>query len=114
MEWLIIILLFIVMWMIGNLSRAMIVIQEDLDQLTKNFNEQSWGDESEESELHEDELYKAAEKIVVDAQTCSTSYLQRELKIGYARAANLIDLLERNGVVSPGDGVRPRKVINKE
>lgn len=59
----------------------------------------------------EDELYPEAKKTVIEAGKASTSYLQRKLGVGYARAAKLIDLLEEKGVVGPADGSKPRDVI---
>jgi len=61
----------------------------------------------------EDELYDEALRLVVESQKASTSFLQRKLKIGYARAARLLDLLEQNGIVSPQEGSKPRKVLIK-
>ena len=61
----------------------------------------------------EDDLYEEAKEIVVKANKASTSYLQRKLRIGYARAARLIDILEEKGVVSEGDGAKPREVLIK-
>ncbi len=58
-----------------------------------------------------DPLYDEAREAVVAAGKASTSYLQRKLRVGYARAARLIDLLEENGVIGPGDGARPREVL---
>lgn len=66
--------------------------------------EESGGDE-------EDELYPEAKKTVLEAGKASTSYLQRKLGVGYARAAKLIDMLEERGVVGPADGAKPREVI---
>ncbi|HEV3244972.1 MAG TPA: DNA translocase FtsK 4TM domain-containing protein [Candidatus Paceibacterota bacterium] len=62
-------------------------------------------------EEEEDELYGEAKKTVIEAGKASTSYLQRKLGIGYARAAKLIDMLEERGVVGPADGAKPRDVI---
>ncbi len=59
----------------------------------------------------EDDLYEEAREIVIQAGKASTSFLQRKLRIGYARAARLIDMLEERGVVSPGSGAKPRDVI---
>ena len=59
----------------------------------------------------DDELYEEAKEIVVSTGKASTSFLQRKLRIGYARAARLIDLLEEKGVVGPGSGAKPREVM---
>jgi S-DNA-T family DNA segregation ATPase FtsK/SpoIIIE len=58
-----------------------------------------------------DPLYQKAQQTVIDHQTASTTFLQRKLKIGYARAASLIDELEQNGVIGPQDGSKPRKIF---
>ena len=62
----------------------------------------------------EDELYNHAYQIVVEVQKASTSYLQRRLRIGYARAARLLDLLEARGVVGPGQGAKSREVYHSK
>lgn len=59
----------------------------------------------------DDELYPEAKKTVIEAGKASTSYLQRKLGVGYARAARLMDLLETRGVIGPADGAKPRDVI---
>ena len=59
----------------------------------------------------DDDLYKEAKLAVLEAGKASTSYLQRKLRVGYARAARLIDLLEDRGVIGPGDGAKPREII---
>lgn len=59
----------------------------------------------------EDELFEDAKQAVLEAGKGSTSYLQRKLRIGYSRAARLMDLLEEKGVIGPADGARPREVI---
>jgi DNA segregation ATPase FtsK/SpoIIIE, S-DNA-T family len=58
-----------------------------------------------------DEMYNRAYQIVTSTKTASTTYLQRKLKIGYARSASLMDELEERGVIGPQDGSRPRKVL---
>jgi S-DNA-T family DNA segregation ATPase FtsK/SpoIIIE len=60
---------------------------------------------------YEDELYEEARDIVMRAGKASTSMLQRRLRIGYSRAARLIDMLEEYGVVGPADGSKPREVL---
>lgn len=59
----------------------------------------------------DDSLYDEAQQVVVNAGKASASLLQRRLKVGYARAARLLDLLEANGVVGPPDGAKPRDVL---
>lgn len=59
----------------------------------------------------DDELYADAKQTVIEAGKASTSYLQRKLGVGYARAAKLIDMLEERGVVGPQDGAKPRSII---
>ena len=58
----------------------------------------------------DDDLYEEALEIVRQAKKASTTLLQRRLKIGYARAARLMDLLEERGAVGPGEGAKPREV----
>lgn len=58
----------------------------------------------------EDDLLEAAQQEVLHAGKASASFLQRRLKVGYARAARLLDLLEERGVVGPGEGAKPREV----
>ncbi len=59
----------------------------------------------------DDDLYPGAKKTVIEAGKASTSYLQRKLGVGYARAARLMDLLEDRGVIGPADGAKPRDII---
>ncbi len=63
---------------------------------------------------NDDELYEEARETVIQAGKASTSYLQRKLRIGYARAARLVDMLEERGVIGAGSGAKPREVIDKE
>ena len=58
----------------------------------------------------DDELYEEALEVVRSAQKASASLLQRRLKVGYARAARLLDIMEERNVIGPGDGAKPRDV----
>ena len=60
----------------------------------------------------EDDLYDEAKQLVIEAGKASTSYIQRKLRVGYARAARLIDILEDRGVVGPSDGAKPREILS--
>ncbi len=62
-------------------------------------------------EEEEDDLYNEAVEVVREAKKASASLLQRRLKVGYARAARLLDLMEANGLISPGEGAKPRDVF---
>jgi S-DNA-T family DNA segregation ATPase FtsK/SpoIIIE len=59
----------------------------------------------------DDPLYDDAVRVVFESRKASTSLLQRRLRIGYGRAAHLIDLMETDGLVSPADGPRPRELL---
>jgi len=61
-----------------------------------------------------DELYEEARQLIIQAKKASASLLQRRLRIGYARAARLLDILEEKGVVGPADGAKPREVYIDE
>jgi len=58
----------------------------------------------------EDDLFDEAVRVVAEAKKASASLLQRRLKVGYARAARLLDIMEDKGIVGPGDGAKPREV----
>ncbi len=62
----------------------------------------------------DDDLYEEAKDIVLKAGKASTSYIQRKLRVGYARAARLVDMLEERGVIGAADGSKAREVINGE
>ncbi|HUC87065.1 MAG TPA: DNA translocase FtsK, partial [Candidatus Saccharimonadales bacterium] len=59
----------------------------------------------------DDDLFTEAAETVIRTGKASASLLQRRLRVGYARAARLLDLLEERGVVGPADGARPRQVL---
>jgi S-DNA-T family DNA segregation ATPase FtsK/SpoIIIE len=59
----------------------------------------------------DDDMYKDALRVVVESGKASTSLLQRRLRVGYARAARIIEQMEEQGVIGPADGARPRDVL---
>ncbi len=61
----------------------------------------------------EDPLFEEVKKIVLETKKASASFLQRRLRVGYSRAARLIDMLENKGFVGPADGAKPREVYEK-
>ena len=62
-------------------------------------------------EMEKDDLYDEAARIVVQSSQASISYLQRRLRIGFSRAARLVDMMEMEGLVSPAAGGKPREVL---
>ena len=62
-------------------------------------------------EMEKDDLYDEAARIVVQSGQASISYLQRRLRIGFSRAARLVDMMEMEGLVSPAAGGKPREVL---
>jgi S-DNA-T family DNA segregation ATPase FtsK/SpoIIIE len=60
-----------------------------------------------------DEKYEKAVDIVIRTGQASISGLQRKLRVGYNRAARMIEVMERQGIVGPSDGVRPREVLGR-
>jgi DNA segregation ATPase FtsK/SpoIIIE, S-DNA-T family len=75
---------------------------------------ESDGDEDGEFDPDQDPLLERAIEIVVQAQTASTSLLQRRLRVGYTRAGRLIDMLERRGIITGYEGSKPRRVLVDE
>ncbi|MEK7193886.1 MAG: DNA translocase FtsK 4TM domain-containing protein [Patescibacteria group bacterium] len=61
----------------------------------------------------DDELLEEAIRVVTEAKKASASLLQRRLKLGYARAARLLDIMEAKGIIGPGEGAKPREVYIK-
>ena len=82
--------------------------KEDSTEKAGSAAEEAGGGGGEESD---DELYQAAVRVCCEMGRASTSTLQRRLRIGYGRAAHLIDLMEKDGIVGPPDGTRPREVL---
>ncbi len=78
---------------------------------TKGITSVNFDDSPDTAGESEDPIYEEAKELVIAAGKASTSYLQRRLRVGYSRAARLIDELEDNGVVGPAEGSKPRKIL---
>jgi S-DNA-T family DNA segregation ATPase FtsK/SpoIIIE len=70
-------------------------------------------DDSAAAEGDDDPLFEDAVRVVVEYGKASTSLLQRRLRIGYGRAAHLIDLMHKDGIVGPADGPKPRELLKR-
>ena len=81
----------------------------NLDSISPSGNANSLEINAEESE--EDPLYKEIVQFVVSTQKASASLIQRKFKLGYNRAARIIDILEEKGVIGPANGSKPREVL---
>jgi len=96
-------------------------IKEDIEmdsslisELNKTVEESSSGG-FYSGDFEEDPLFEEAKNLVLETRKASASFLQRRLRIGYARAARLIDMLEEKGVIGPAEGSKPREVyLEKE
>jgi S-DNA-T family DNA segregation ATPase FtsK/SpoIIIE len=77
-----------------------------------NFRDQNSTDEIAEEEL--DEKYEEALELVLETRQASISMLQRRLRVGYNRAARMIEMMEQQGIVGASDGVKPREVLGKK
>ena len=62
----------------------------------------------------EQHLVDDAQEIILESQKASASFLQRRMRIGYARAARILDILEERGIIGPADGAKPRDVYVKD
>lgn len=88
------------------------VVDFVIDQQKAQYAEEMIPDEEPEQEAEiEDEYYRDAVRLVVQMNSASVSMLQRRFRIGYTRAARLIDAMEANGIVGPYEGSKPRKVL---
>ncbi len=83
-------------------------LEEALEGSSAGGGETAFGEDDAE-----DELYEEAKDLVIQSNKASASLLQRRLRIGYARAARLIDMLEESGVVGPQEGSKPRQVYGE-
>ncbi len=82
------------------------------------FEDEGGDDDDGDEEFYDDEgdedLYEMAKKIVYERKSASASYLQRRLKIGYNRAARIVEQMEEDGIVGPANGSKPREILRYE
>ena len=100
------------------------VSEKEIGRLTKfwirqgkpEYNESIIREPQSKMEFEEfhDELYNDAVRVVITSGQASISHLQRRLRLGYGRAARMIDRMESEGIVGPADGSRPRDILVKE
>jgi S-DNA-T family DNA segregation ATPase FtsK/SpoIIIE len=83
----------------------------DFDEQSSSSNDSVFNAMVNGDDGADDDLYEEAKRAVIEANKASTSYLQRKLRVGYSRAARLMDLLEENGVIGPADGSKPREIL---
>ncbi len=86
-------------------------LQDEINFSTENTSNAIFSADVGSGGGDDDDLYEEARDTVMQAGKASTSYLQRKLRVGYARAARLMDMLEERGVIGPGSGAKPRDVI---
>lgn len=101
--------------------QAPYVSEEEIERVTNFVKEQLEPDyledvfnvklEKPKESDFEDELFDEAVELIVTYGQASTSFLQRKLKIGYARAARIMDMLEASGIVGPQEGSKPREIL---
>ena len=94
-------------------GQAVAQYEEKFLQAPKEEKDDTGGIDGESGEGEHDELYEDAVRLVIEFGKASTSLLQRRLRIGYGRAAHLIDLMEKDGIVGSPDGPKPREVLKK-
>jgi S-DNA-T family DNA segregation ATPase FtsK/SpoIIIE len=94
-------------------AQAKAVYNEQLLEAPKEETVAGEGGSDGEEDV-DDVLYQEAVRVVCEMGRASTSTLQRRLRIGYGRAARLIDIMEKDGIVGPPDGTKPREVLKKK
>ncbi len=87
-------------------------LKEELLEAIEKPAQEGIATSSEDEE--EDPLYEEAKQVVIESKKASASLLQRRLKVGYVRAARLLDLMEERGIVGPANGAKPREVYTNE
>jgi len=95
-------------------NKVKLTVEPDYDESivsTKTAAQKLNGLPDSKAGMTEDAMYEQAYNLVRETKKASASLLQRRLKLGYARAARLIDILEEKGVVGPANGAKPREIL---
>lgn len=103
----------------GEIERVVNALKEtsgdvDYDEQITTYRSESFEGGSMGEGGGNDELLPDAKEVIVQAGKASASLLQRRLRIGYARAARILDLLEAQGFIGPADGARPREILGQD
>lgn len=91
----------------GEILKQLADIRTTLEQINKGIKKLNETPPQKSS----DELFREAKELAISTGYASPALFQRKLRIGYARAARLVDLLEEDGIIGPRDGAKPRKVL---
>lgn len=104
-------------------GQAALIVDEEINNIVKFVSEQAkpdyhpeiaavqTGNKSNDNPMEKDELFDEAVAIVLETGQASTSNLQRRLRLGYTRAARIIDQMEADGIVGPAQGAKPREIL---
>jgi S-DNA-T family DNA segregation ATPase FtsK/SpoIIIE len=95
---------------ITDFWRAQSLVEDTMGERV-SFHDQNSSDDIAEEEL--DEKYEEAIELVLETRQASISMLQRRLRVGYNRAARMIEMMEQQGIVGASDGVKPREVLGR-
>jgi S-DNA-T family DNA segregation ATPase FtsK/SpoIIIE len=87
-------------------------VQAHIDQDASEDEDEDEKEENDDDEMgNDEELYNQAMEVLKTTRRASTSMLQRRLRIGYNRAARIMELMEEKGVVGPENGAQPREIL---
>src|SRR6185295_4601262 len=79
--------------------------------LSMNEKVEAAGDATDDVTEEDEELVEKCIEIIRQEKRASTSLLQRRLRLGYTRAARIVDILEQRGILGPGEGAKPREIL---
>jgi DNA segregation ATPase FtsK/SpoIIIE, S-DNA-T family len=95
-------------------EKELVEINKTLKDILNELKKINSKKEARDIDVSSDNLYATARQVAIENKKVSAPLLQRKLRVGYARAARLLDMLEDKGVVGPADGAKPREVHKKD